>query len=145
MYYHYPKPAAIARRLAIQYWGPVQRQRKLADGIWWFSTEGHGGFVVDINVRPELAEFRSDVFYRDRLYEREQHFAVFEEDCMAAIVEWTYPEIMASIQKTLIEPMRSKSFEEFKRERIRDLRDSLIRWNPNWLDRYPEPGIPAGG
>ena len=64
---------------------------------------------------------------------------------MAAIVEWTYPEIMASIQKTLIEPMRSKSFEEFKRERIRDLRDSLIRWNPNWLDRYPEPGIPAGG
>lgn len=143
MYYHYPKPAAIARRLAVQYWGPVQRQRKLADGIWWFSTEGHGGFVVDTNVRPELEEFRSDVFYRERFYEHEQHFAAFEEDCMAAIVEWTYPEIMASVQKELVDPHRSTPFDEFVRERTEVLHRSLARWNPEWLKRYPEPGVPS--
>lgn len=141
--YHQPKPAAIARRLAAQYWGPVQRQRKLSNGIWWFTTAGHGGFVVDLDVRPELKEFQSDVFRRERLYEHEQHFAAFEEDCMAPIVEWTYPEIMASIQKALIEPYRSMPFDEFVRERKEDLYSSLARWNPNWLIRYQEPGVPA--
>ncbi len=62
---------------------------------------------------------------------------------MAHIVEWTYPEIMISIQKELVEPQRSQPFIKFMQERTEDLRSSLARWNPNWLIRYPEPGVPA--
>ena len=50
----------IARSIASQMWGtPVQSQKKLAPGVYWFSTPGHGGLVgiVDeMDVSPEAIQ-----------------------------------------------------------------------------------------
>lgn len=134
-------PVVIARRMAFQHWGPVERQCKLAQGIWWFSTASHGGLVVDTDVRKELQEMNSPVFKRNLTYAEDQHFAAFEEDCQAAIVEWIYPEIIPSIQIKLFQD--NTPVHTFAAERIAMLRDSLQCWNPDWLKKYPEPGIPC--
>ena len=132
--------ASIARRMATQFWGEVQYQKKMAEGIWWFSTAGHGGFVVDTDLRPALKEFNSRVYYGvgQRYYiDEEQHFAAFEEDCEAVKVEWTYPEIMDKISKW---HSFTCSLEQWKETRVKTLRDSLVQWNPDWLAKHPEPG-----
>lgn len=83
--------STIAKRLATQMWGRPDHQHKLADGIWEFSTPRHGGIIVDIEVRPLLREYVTEVtLYRKYAMDYEQHFAAFEEDCDAAIVEWVY-------------------------------------------------------
>ena len=96
-------PAKAARRMAAQHWGPVEKQCKVAPGIWWFSTCSHGGLIVDTDVREELRELNKPVFKRNLAYVEDQHFAAFEEDCQAAIVEWVYPEIIPEIQRKLFQ------------------------------------------
>ena len=140
--YRPAKPASIARRMASQFWGGVQVQRKTAPGIWWFSTAGHGGYVVDTAVRPALQEFNSEVTRNGQCYCDEQHFAAFEEDCMAAIVEWTYPEILPAVFEQLV-CKDNIDFCQFKKKRIELLRSSLARWNPAWLSKCPTPGAYA--
>lgn len=137
--YRPAKPASIARRMANQFWGDVEVQKMIAPGIWWFSTAGHGGFIVDTDVRQELREFNSEVYKNGQCYCREQHFAAFEEDCMAAIVEWTYPEIMPKVFNWLV-CSDIVGYNQFKEERIELLRSSLERWNPEWLKKCPVPG-----
>ena len=133
-------PAVVARRIATQFWGEVQSQRKVGDGIWWLTTAGHGGFVVDVAVRTELSEFKSEVTRNGLVYSDEQHFAAFEEDCMAVIVEWTYPDIMPAVQKMLCAYYDGPA-KECIAERIEIMRNSLQRWNPDWLKKWPEPGV----
>ena len=53
--------STIAKRLATQMWGRPDHQHKLADGIWEFSTPRHGGIIVDIEVRPLLREYVTEV------------------------------------------------------------------------------------
>lgn len=53
--------STIAKRLASQMWGRPDHQHKLADGIWEFSTPRHGGIIVDIEVRPLLREYVTEV------------------------------------------------------------------------------------
>ena len=53
--------STIAKRLATQMWGKPDHQHKLADGIWEFSTPRHGGIIVDIEVRPLLREYVTEV------------------------------------------------------------------------------------
>ena len=132
--------AAIARRMASQHWGPVEQQCKVASGIWWFSTCSHGGLIVDTNVRKELRALNTPVFKRNLAYVEDQHFAAFEEDCQAAIVEWVYPEIIPIIQRKLFQDATPAHV--YTAQRIALLRDSLRYWNPDWLEKYPEPGIP---
>lgn len=134
------KSSSIARRMATQFWGEVQHQVKLGDGIWLFDTAGHGGIIVDIDVRPELKEFQHTVYYGrgQRWYiESEQHFAAFEEDCEAAKVEWTYPEIMDKVSQRF---QITGSLEDWKQARLEVLRRSLQQWNAEWLAAHPEPG-----
>ena len=133
-------PAVIARRMATQHWGPVERQCKIAPGIWWFSTAAHGGLIVDTDVRKELQEMNSTVYKGGIDYVNDQHFAAFEEDCQAAIVEWVYPSIIPEIQRKLFQDETSTHV--YTAQRIALLRDSLQHWNPDWLKKYPEPGVP---
>lgn len=130
--------AAIARRMAYQFWGEIQEQKKLAPGIWWYTTAGHGGIVVDIKERPELAEYQSTVYYgRDQRWyiESEQHFAAFEEDCAAAIVEWQYPEVWKKVYQ-LFETKEPLMEWAAKRQEL--LKSSLARWNPEYLAKHPD-------
>ena len=135
---------AIARRLAGQMWrNPVDHQKKLADGIWMFSTPGHGGIVVDTNIRPELASYNTEVrYHKNHAYYSEQHFAAFEEDCMAAIVEWLYAsEIHTKAFRNMFVADDAVSDEEWFRKRIEMLRASLEMWNPDVLQKYPDPSM----
>lgn len=129
---------AIARRMATQWWGTVQSQHKLADGIWMFSTAGHGGIIVDINVCPALAEHRSDVFCgrnESQLVLSEQHFAAFEEDCDAAMVEWAYPRIQNQLARIAkVEPRKRMEW-VYNRKQL--LARSLQRWHSDWFDAHP--------
>ena len=139
--------ASIARRLAYQYWGEIQTQYKLAEGIWLFDTASHGGIVVDIAVHPELAEFKSTV-YNHRygkyaaLYD-EQHFAAFEEDCNAQIVEWTFPHLVEDrVMKRILgygskDPAHTVEIAEWRAERKGILERSLRNWHKDWLENHP--------
>lgn len=131
--------SAIARRLAAQTWGEVQYQRKLGPGIWLFETAGHGGYVVDTDIRPVFRGEEADVLIRANghyLNLSEQHFAVFEEDCEYAKVEWLCPDIFKRLSK-LYEI--SCPFEEWITQRRTTIRKSLERWNPEWLEKHPNP------
>lgn len=137
--------ASIARRMATQYWGDVQHQRKLAPGIWMFSTSGHGGIVVDTALRPALADHNNTVYYgrnQQWIIYTEQHFAAFEEDCEAVKVEWAYPEISRAIYQVwcVDEP-----FESWMEKRSQNLRRSLEQWNKEWLEEHPTPGWAVQG
>lgn len=133
----------IARRLASQEWGPdVQSQRKLADGIWEFTTDGHGGIIVDINKYPQLAEFKSTVYIKrnsDYYYEHEQHFAAFEEDCQASIVEWNFPYISKPLMK-YYRGTQNLTYAQWQQQRLKSVYTSLQKWNLDYLDKHPKHG-----
>lgn len=52
---------------------------------------------------------------------------------MVAIAEWTCLEITAYIQKKLVELWRSEPLGKFMQERIKDLRERIVRSKTNWL------------
>ena len=136
---------SIARRLASQMWGAPDLQRKIANGIWFFSSPSHGGYVVDTNVRPEIKRyFQAQVIYSNARSARfrisEQHFIALEEDCDAPVAEWLYPNeiITPRFQSRYA---TTQPFPEWKEERIQILRRSLERWHPEVLKEYPVPGV----
>lgn len=136
--------SSIARRLASQMWGTPDRQRKLADGIWEFSTPSHGGIVVDTDVRTELKPYNQDVSKGKYIFYSEQHFAAFEEDCMAPIVEWVYAaDIYRNPKKfrSLFAGDEGLSDDEYFAKRLELIRQSLEQWNPDVLKQYPEPSM----
>ena len=139
------KPVQTARKLASQLWGEVQHQRKLAEGIWMFDCSGHGGIITDINVRPETGFRKTFVYaYKGRIqgWAAEQHYAAFEEDCDAAMVEWMYAsEIITEKYMSHFVNEKGLSFSEWKSERIGILFESIARWNPNFLKTCPAPDI----
>ena len=130
---------SIARRLASQTWGPVQFQRKAGPGIWFFSTASHGGYVVDTDIRPVFKGCETDVLIRaggHYLYPNEQHFAVFEEDCEYAKVEWLCPDIFKKMYRS---DNTGLPFDEWVTNRQAELRRSLEQWNSEWLAAHPLP------
>lgn len=42
-------PSTIARHVANCEWPDVQSQKKIADGVFWFTSAGHGGCVALLN------------------------------------------------------------------------------------------------
>lgn len=132
---------SAAKRLAAKRWDTVQTQHKLADGIWQFETAGHGGIVVDTDIRPELSEWNEFVPIKiDSGVGRisEQHFAAFEEDCEAAIVEWIYA---YNIWKPSFRRLFIKSGladEEWYTKREEILKHILETYNPDILTKYPK-------
>jgi len=131
----------IARRLASQTWGDVQKQSKLGDGIWLFHTVGHGGYIVDTVRHPELSKYNSIVETRKesgKYRTSEQGFAAFEEDCMYAIVEWTHPHMLyASVKEYRIGDL---SVDLWIQQRLLRVEKSLARYNPEFLAEHPVHG-----
>ena len=134
-----------ARKVASQTWGNVQHQRKLADGIWFFDTDRHGGIVTDFNVRPETRFMERFVYTRvGSSYGlcHEQHYAAFEEDCDACCVEWLYAsEIMTKNYMNFFVGTEEMSLADWKKERLSIIKNSLVRWNPGFLEKYPNPDM----
>lgn len=130
--------STIARRLASQMWGEVQRQKSQIPGVWWFETASHGGYVVDVDLYPELKEFTQTVYVRKgkfSYYPQEQHFAPFEEDCDYAIVEYfMFDKIIHKLYKEyLLCQKQTLSFEQFSKQYKERLEASLQEWNADWF------------
>lgn len=133
--YDKQKNAQIARRLASQIWGDVQVQKYVREGIWSFSTSGHGGYILDLDCYPEFYDkfiqfyqfvrVRKDVLNGRR---SEQHFAAFEEDCDFAVLEYVLLDLMAPIFANDNNVLDSE-YEEFYDEYRSSLLKSLEMWN----------------
>lgn len=134
--------ATVARRLASQMWGEVQGQLKVDDGIWSFHTAGHGGFVVDTEVHPELKEYNTTVYINAKsnsYYPSEQHFAPFEEDCEYAKVIWLYPYTLKKMMKNY-RVAEGVTFSQWQQDRLQGVKRSLEQWNPDFLKEHPKHG-----
>lgn len=121
---------SAARRIAAQEWGEVHAQEKLAEGIWVFSTSRHGGIITDTLIRPE-----------SKFNEVEPGFAAFEEDAETDKVEWLY---MCDIHTDHFKDITAGSgisFPDWQQDRIRALHERLQHWFPEFLAKYPEPGL----
>lgn len=135
----------VARRLASQMWGQPDHQRKLADGIWFFSTPSHGGIVVDADVWPAILQVRevSEVLVRaDSKWKAidEQHFVALEEDCDAAIAEWLFTD--AILTPRLQEKYGTHlPFDKWRNRRVESIRRSLEQWNPDVLKVFPKANM----
>jgi hypothetical protein len=93
----------IARFVAAKEWPDVQRQKKYADGAYWFSCAGHGGTVVMLDRFSEHAKavlrkhglvakvvHANGRLYYSGEYKLEDHagieVAIGEEDCGWAVL-----------------------------------------------------------
>ncbi len=134
--------ASIARRLAAQTCGEVQKQQKIGKGIWSFYTAGHGGYIVDTDIHTSLKEYNGIVYTRsnsNRYYPHEQHFAAFEEDCDYAIVSWLYLDhVLPNLSKNY---NLNGGYNRFMERQKEYAHNSLARWNPDVLAKYPEPNM----
>ncbi|MBM3313008.1 hypothetical protein FJY70_00265 [candidate division WOR-3 bacterium] len=98
-------------------WGRSQTQEKLADGFYWVSTAGHGGFLIG---RTKAADYLTSEG-RKRGMEWGSWLA-YEEDCQWAIVGYE--------QATLTARTRPDS------DPVAELQaafECLTRWNPDYL------------
>jgi hypothetical protein len=121
------KDLSVMKRLASQQWGEVNRQKKILDGVYWFGCSGHGGYVVDTDKFPKAEDFEVDVFIRygsSKYRPSEQHFAIFEEDCDWAVIEYLYPEVFSKV---------CKIWDWDEDNRISLVEDSVERWNKEYL------------
>ena len=69
-------------------WGPAEDVTVIADGLAFVSTAGHGGYVVS----PDRLNL-IDAAYPSHRLERFENGPWFEEDCRAAYVVGTFPEL----------------------------------------------------
>lgn len=126
---------AIMRRLARQKWGGINSQRKVANGVYWFDCEGHGGYVVDFEKYPKVKDFKEIVETRynsGSYYTCEQRFAVLEEDCDWAVLEYLYPEIMEKNYNIYSENWSSDySLDDYKET----VRKCVENWNEEYLKK----------
>lgn len=68
-------------------WGPSQETTRIARGITFYSTAGHGGFKLSAGRN---AVIRREV--KDRTWGLRGHDGWYEEDCDAALVVVAFPE-----------------------------------------------------
>lgn len=75
-------------------WGQVQDSQKLAPGVRWVSTAGHGGFLL---TRKAAAELLTQEGQR-RGKEYGAAYLAYEEDCDWAILGYEHPELTAQVR-----------------------------------------------
>lgn len=94
--------AGRARTAARRFWGEPDKQVKVLPGVWWFTTPGHGGFVVadTFGLDPRAIEQRgmsgNDVSWV-RGSETVLTFYGFEEDCDWAVLALYHPEVIEAV------------------------------------------------
>lgn len=88
-------------------------------GIYDTNTNRHGGFLVDINLHPELKDYGSKTEHKD--------IRAFEEDYEALKVLWLFPELIRS--KENIDEWLNK--------------DTVVRYEDNkkFIEEFPERRI----
>ena len=89
-------------------WGEVDQETQHAEGVYFVSTPGHGGFMVHKSVSlSEAAKDQADTF---------GEFYCFEEDCLAYIV-------LHELQITNA------------RTSLQDIKKALCFWLPEYVEK----------
>lgn len=82
------------------------------DGIFECITNGHGGYLIDIEKHPELKQYGWTTYNKQ--------INAFEEDYEALKVEWLYPSLVKNQEwynnLTIDEVVRYESNNRFKTE-----------------------------
>lgn len=100
--------------------GAVVKATKV-DGIYDCYTSGHGGYLVDTNVHPELAKYGEKTYI--------DNIVGFEEDYEALKVIWVYPEVLKQIQ------LNSDWYEKLTLDDVLRYEDSM---NDTFRKEFPD-------
>lgn len=72
-------------------WGPSDTEETVADGIVFYTTPGHGGFLLSQDRRDDMPEaIRSFQTFAGGNW--------YEEDCDAALVVYSFPLLFSFAQ-----------------------------------------------
>ena len=80
-------------------WGKADHSEKIARGIMWYNTPGHGGVHITDKRRAEMPE----------KFRNEQTFAGgnwYEEDCDWALVAYCFPQFFPERKETAEQCLR---------------------------------------
>jgi len=135
----------LRRKIARQTWGEINYQESATKGVTWFSASGHGGYVVDSLLFPEVLKipdlwmFERVPYLRDgptvrnpQYYVRHKdRFYAFEEDCAWAVLSHFTSVGEKEYQKS--EELMKRYSMDAHSERMLGV---LNRWFNN--ERYPE-------
>lgn len=135
----------LRRKIARQSWGEINYQESVTKGVTWISCSGHGGYVVDALLFPEVRKvpdlwmFEVVPYIRDgptvkvaQYYTRHKNrFYAFEEDCRWAVLCY-FTSVGERDYKKREELRRRYSMEAYS-ERMLGV---LNRWFND--ERYPE-------
>lgn len=115
-------------------WGPAQTGYKLANGVWWFSTAGHGGLMVSramaqaklSGAARKMGEVWSGAFW-------------YEEDVQYAVAFYEVPEWMHSMAQSGGGGVLSAE----------KLEQTIRHWEPKYFELkeqgYTMPSLPKKG
>lgn len=139
--------STIAKRLATQMWGKPDHQHKLADGIWEFSTPRHGGIIVDIEVRPLLREYVIRSHTLSQVCHGLLNSTLQPSRRTVMLPLWngyTETNFTINVSALVIEaiPLSDKVF--FEEAACGLIKESLKRWHPEVLEKWPEPYVDKG-
>lgn len=122
-------------------WDSIQHKRKLAEGVYWVSTTGHGGLMVHAlvandDLTPQAREEAIACNYSG------QGWYAFEEDSKYAIAFFEQPEWMRasrrddleSWKRILADPYESETIKKMALERVEKLTAQLALTNAQFVE-----------
>lgn len=103
-------------------WGKIQTVRKVADGIWWVSTPGHGGVKLNRTRNAQVPKYMR------------MPGGWYEEDCEWAIPAIVFKSEFETYENYLYEMHKDNGYpkQNVYEMAIRSLKD----WNPESYERY---------
>lgn len=90
-------------------WGPIQHQKKLANGVYSVDTASHGGIMVHVSVADRYISQKA----KDIIKYPEKGWWCFEEDCDWAIFAHENRDIIPEKWLPYIENALRKYYPEF--------------------------------
>ena len=85
-------------------WGRAQTQRQLADGVFWVTTEVHGGLLIEIKQAEETLSEKAL-----SIGKRWNDLLTFEQEKDMMVVFYEHPEWYPWMEEELVEQLAEES------------------------------------
>ncbi|MBV9709517.1 MAG: hypothetical protein JO011_01235 [Ktedonobacteraceae bacterium] len=85
-------------------WGRAQTQHQLADGVFWVTTEVHGGLLIEIKQAEETLSEKAL-----SIGKRWNDFLTFEQEKDMMVVFYEHPEWYPWMEEELVEQLAEES------------------------------------
>lgn len=100
-------------------WGPSQHQQKITDGMYWVSTSGHGGLLIECRIAGKLLSPWAFSYGG-----RYGQWLAYEEDCDYQVAFFELPQYWPKLYQHRPNPQADRSA---------DLLHSLSFWRADYL------------